>query len=265
MADLPPRREPIFNMPGSLTALTAVLVLIHLVRVYALTEQQDIEVLLRFAFIPARYDPAVIGSASLPGGTAADIWTFVTYSFLHANATHLGFNIVWMLPFGAAVARRFGTARFLLLMALASVGGALMHLVTHQGAVVPMIGASAAISGAMAAAIRFAFQRGGPISFWRSGDEEAYRVPALPLMGVFSDPRVLAFLAVWFGTNLLFGLGSLTLLGEDEPVAWQAHIGGFLVGLVLFSLLDPVAAQPRHTQSSHDPDRDPNDHRSGGA
>lgn len=263
MADFPPRREPIFNLPGSLTALTVVLVLIHLVRVYLLTEQQDVEVLLRFAFIPARYDASVLGTATLPGGTAADVWTFVTYSFLHANATHLGFNIVWMLPFGAAVARRFGTVRFLLLMALASVGGALMHLVTHQGAAVPMIGASAAISGAMAAAIRFAFQRGGPISFWRSGDENAYRVPALPLLGVLSDPRALAFLAVWFGTNLLFGLGSMPLLGEDEPVAWQAHIGGFLVGLLLFSLLDPVPARPRHEQPSHD--EEPGDPRSGGA
>jgi len=263
MADLPPRREPIFNMPGSLTALTAVLVLIHLVRVYLLTEQQDIEVLLRFAFIPARYDASVLGSATLPGGTAADIWSFVTYSFLHANATHLGFNIVWMLPFGAAVARRFGTARFLMLMALSSVGGALMHLVTHQGAPIPMIGASAAISGAMAAAIRFAFQRGGPISFWRGGDEEAYRVPALPLVGVFSDPRALAFLGVWFGTNLLFGLGSMPLLGEDEPVAWQAHIGGFLVGLLLFSLLDPVPAQPRGAHPGHD--EEPIDPRSGDA
>ncbi|MBN9051650.1 MAG: rhomboid family intramembrane serine protease [Rhizobiales bacterium] len=263
MADVPPRREPIFNIPGSLTALTAVLVLIHLVRVYLLTEQQDVEVLLRFAFIPARYDATVLGNVILPGGTAADIWTFVTYSFLHANATHLGFNIVWMLPFGAAVARRFGTVRFLTLMALASVGGALMHLVTHQGAAVPMIGASAAISGAMAAAIRFAFQRGGPISFWRSGDAEAYRVPALSLAGVLSDPRALAFLAVWFGTNLLFGLGSVPLLGEDEPVAWQAHIGGFLVGLLMFSMLDPVPAQPRYTHPGHD--EEPSDPRSGSA
>ncbi|MEI9805054.1 MAG: hypothetical protein WDN48_12050 [Pseudolabrys sp.] len=40
-------------------------------------------------------------------------------------------------------------------------------------------------------------------------DEEAYRVPALSLTGVFSDARVLIFLAVWFGMNIIFGLGSL--------------------------------------------------------
>jgi membrane associated rhomboid family serine protease len=51
---------------------------------------------------------------------------------------------------------------------------------------------------------------------------------------------VLAFLAVWFGLNLLFGLGAVSITGEDQPVAWQAHVGGFVAGLVLFSFFDPV-------------------------
>ena len=57
-----------------------------------------------------------------------------------------------------------------------------------------MIGASAAISGMMAAAMRFAFQRGGPLGLRRSGDATDYRVPAVPLSGVLRDPRVLIFL-----------------------------------------------------------------------
>ena len=68
----------------------------------------------------------------------------------------------------------------------------------------------------------------------------AYRVPAIPLIGVLRDPRVLAFLAVWFGINILFGLGSLPITGGDQAVAWQAHIGGFLAGLLLFSWFDPA-------------------------
>ena len=104
-----------------------------------------------------------------------------------------------------------------------------------------MIGASAAISGFMAAAMRFAFQRGGPLSMLRGGDDdEAYRVPAIPLTGVLSDARVLIFLAVWFGINIVFGIGSLPITGSDNPVAWQAHIGGFLAGLLLFSWFDPA-------------------------
>ena len=68
---------------------------------------------------------------------------------------------------------------------------------------------------------------------------DAYRVPALPLTAVLRDPRVLIFLVVWFGLNLLFGLGSLPHRRQRTAVAWQAHIGGFLAGLLLFSLFDP--------------------------
>jgi membrane associated rhomboid family serine protease len=86
--------------------------------------------------------------------------------------------------------------------------------------------------------MRFAFQRGGPLRF--GGTDESYRVPALSLAETFRDPRVLAFLAVWFGLNLLFGLGSVSITGNEQPVAWQAHVGGFVAGLVLFSFFDPI-------------------------
>ena len=65
-------------------------------------------------------------------------------------------------------------------------------------------------------------------------------MPALPLSAVLRDPRVLIFLGVWFGLNLLFGLGSLGVDGGDQAIAWQAHIGGFLAGLLAFALFDPV-------------------------
>jgi membrane associated rhomboid family serine protease len=121
-----------------------------------------------------------------------------------------------------------------------------MHLATHAGEQFPVIGASAAISGTMAAAMRFAFQRGGPLNFWRDGDSVAYRVPAIPLSGVLRDPRVLAFLAVWFGINIVFGLSPLPIVGGNQVVAWQAHIGGFLAGLLLFSWFDPAPGELQH-------------------
>ena len=50
---------------------------------------------------------------------------------------------------------------------------------------------------------------------------------------------------MWFGLNLLFGLGSVSIVtGEKQSVAWEAHIGGFLAGLLLFSLFDPVRPAP---------------------
>ena len=106
----------------------------------------------------------------------------------------------------------------------------------------PMIGASAAISGAMAAALRFVFQPGGPLGLWRGGsNDEAYRVPAAPLVATLRDPRFLIFLAAWIGLNTLFGLGSVSI-GEEagQQIAWQAHIGGFVAGLLLFNAFDPV-------------------------
>ena len=233
------KREPLFNIPPVIVAVVAVMAIIHAVRMLLLSDEQDIAVLLTFAFIPARYDSSVVIGGVLPGGFGAELWTFVTYSLIHADWTHLGVNTVWLLPFGSAVARRFGAPRFLAFFVVTAAAGAALHLATHPGEQFPVIGASAAISGTMAAAMRFAFQRGGPLSFWRDGDAAAYRVPALPLVGVLRDPRVLAFVAVWFAINILFGIGSLPITGSDQVVAWQAHIGGFLAGLLLFSWFDP--------------------------
>jgi membrane associated rhomboid family serine protease len=241
------KREPAFNIPLVIIAVLAVLALVHVVRTYGLSDQQDMEFLLTFAFIPSRYDTSIVLGGALPGGFGAQLWTFVTYSLIHADWTHFGVNAVWLLPFGSAVARRFGALRFLAFFAATAAAGAAMHLATHAGEQVPVIGASAAISGTMAGAMRFAFQRGGPLSFRRTGEATDYRVPAIPLSGVLRDPRVLVFLAVWFGINILFGLGSFSMtgIGSDQVVAWQAHIGGFLAGLILFSWFDPAPHQPR--------------------
>jgi membrane associated rhomboid family serine protease len=88
---------------------------------------------------------------------------------------HFGVNAVWLLAFGSAVARRFGAMRFLAFFAVTAAAGAAMHLLTNSGSQAPMIGASASISGAMAAAMRFAFQRGGPLGALRGGDDDAFR------------------------------------------------------------------------------------------
>ena len=241
------KREPLFNIPPVVIAVLAALALVHAVRTLLLSEQQDIEFLLTFSFIPVRYDSSVVVGEALPGG-GADIWTFVTYALIHADWTHLAVNAIWFLPFGSAVARRFGALRFLAFFVVTAAAGAAFHLATHAGEQFPMIGASAVVSGTMAAAMRFAFQRGGPLGLLGSRDEGSYRVPAIPLRGVLSDARVMLFLAVWFGINILFGVGSLPVTGSEHSVAWQAHIGGFLAGLLLFSWFDP----PQHTSQPED-------------
>jgi membrane associated rhomboid family serine protease len=236
--------EPIFNVPGIVALLIAALVLVHGLREWVLTADADNDLLWLFAFVPVRYASSILGEGAFPGGVAADVWTFVSYAFLHGSWTHLIINSVWLLAFGTPVARRFGTARFLAFFAVTAAGGALAHLAVHAGMRVPMIGASAAISGFMAAAIRFAFQRGGPLRLLGNDQAESYRVPALPLLAVLRDSRVLIFLGVWFALNLLFGLGSLGIDGDAQAIAWQAHIGGFLAGLLAFPLFDPIRAAP---------------------
>lgn len=231
-------REPILTIPGSMTALLVVMVGIHGVRAL-LPLDVDQEVIWTFGFVPARYDTSVL-AGQFPGGVGAEVWTFLTYAFLHADIAHILFNMLWLLPFGSAVARRFGPTRFFAFFAVTAIAGAFAHLVTHQHEVAPMIGASAAVSGAMAAAIRFAFQHGSFLSFRRSDAETAARVPALSLIRSFQSSRVLGFLAVWFGLNILTGMGAIAVGASSQSIAWQAHIGGFVAGLLLFSLFDPV-------------------------
>jgi membrane associated rhomboid family serine protease len=238
------RSEPIFNVPAAVIATIAVLVLVQVVRSVMLTDDQDVMVLLTFAFIPARYGAELAAGGAFPGGFGAELWTFFTYAFIHADLMHLGLNLAWLVPFGTALARRFGAWRYGIFMLVMAAIGALAHLVTHLGAMEPMIGASAAISGAMAAAMRFVFQERGPLALLRDGAGDAYRVPAAPLAATLRDPRFLLFVAVWLGLNVLFGLGTVSF-GEaaGQELAWQAHIGGFFAGLVLFNAFDPIGVR----------------------
>jgi membrane associated rhomboid family serine protease len=230
-------REPILTLPGPLTAYVLLLAVIHL-RVLLPPEMENWTIDV-FGFIPKRYDQTLL-AITFPGGAGAKVWTFVTYSLLHANLTHIVFNVLWLLPFGSALARRFGAVRFFVFMAVTAAAGALAHLITHEHAVAPMIGASASVSGTMAAAMRFAFVKGSFLSFGRGDADSAAKVPALSLMQALRDPRVLAFLAIWFGVNIVFGASSFAVGADGANVAWQAHIGGFFAGLLLFSLFDPV-------------------------
>lgn len=229
--------EPIFNIPWIVMLLSVAMALVHGVRAF-LSEKTDLEVLLWLAFLPARYGSRV----PLPGGEAADAWTFVTYAFLHGDITHLFVNLVWFLAFGSAVAWRFGAIRFSIFFAVTAAAGALTHLMTNYGTIAPLVGASAAISGMMAAALRFAFEEGGPLGLFRGRGHAAFQVPAASLLQAFRNRQVLIFTGIWFFMNIAFGLGSIPMLGENT-VAWEAHIGGFVAGLLLFPLFDPVGSR----------------------
>ncbi len=236
-----PRNQPVFNVPTIILVYIAVLVVIHLYRSYLLVGFEADFFLISYAFIPARLDDAFNQQfgAYLPFGEIGRVLTFISYSFLHADWLHLGVNSLWLLIFGSVLARRFGIVRFILLSLAGSVAGAFLHLWTNIGSLVPTVGASAVVSAHMAAVSRFAFVPYGPLGRLRSQHRGAYFLPALSLLGLMKNSHATSFLTIWFILNLAIGLSG-GLFGDNVVIAWQAHIGGFLVGFLLFTLFDPV-------------------------
>ena len=234
----PRRHEPVFNLPRVVTGLIVLMAVIHALRAHVLTSDQDDALILLFSFIPARYE-IVRHGLDFPGGLWAEVWSPVTYAFLHGDWTHYAMNAFWMAAFGSAVAWRFGSLRFLAFSVGASVAAAAAFYVLHPHEFVPVVGASGAISGHMAAAARFVFQAGGPVAA-RRGGAAVFQAGALPLGRLLTDRRVIVFLGVWVAVNLLVGLGVGTLAGDGGAIAWEAHLGGFAFGLLAFSLFDPV-------------------------
>ncbi|MCB1450958.1 MAG: rhomboid family intramembrane serine protease [Nitratireductor sp.] len=223
----PPPSEPIFNLPAIIIGIAVFMVLVHALREWGLSRESDQWVILVFSFIPARYSGAFAEFWPM-----AKFWSPFTYSVLHGNWMHLLVNLLWLAAFGSPVAARLGTARTLVLAAVTSLGGAAAHWLAFQGEVVPMIGASAVVSGFMGAATRFAF------TGTRIRGKLNVHGPALSLWASLSNPNIAIFLIVWFGLNYLFGSGMVPLAGADMAIAWQAHVGGFLAGLLLFPLVD---------------------------
>lgn len=226
------RREPMFNIPGGVLALLALMVAVHLVRL-SLPEDAGTWLTLCLAFITVRY--AGLADA-LPGGTISSITSFLTHAFVHADLVHLGINAAWLVAFGGAVANRIGALHFLLFFAFCAVAGAATFLIFNPGLMVPMIGASGAISGLMGGTMRFMFTAldGDGLAALR---EAPRSVPLMPLRQALTDKRVLLVTGAFLGANILAVLG-LGGLGESG-IAWEAHIGGYFAGLLTFGFFDP--------------------------
>lgn len=233
----PPRaREPIFNMPGSVMALIGVIWAVHVAADLALDQYGLGSMRIWLGFIPDRF----VAADQWPGGWFPLLWSGFSHAFLHVDYTHLIFNTAWLAVFGTPVARRYGTVGLLTIFLLGALAGALVQagvnlLIVNQFAV--LIGASGGVSALTGAAMRFIFE---PVVVRR--DEETGEVVPLgrrtaTLAGVFANPRSRAFIAFWMGLNVLIGFLPM-LTGTNIAIAWEAHIGGFVAGLLLVSLLD---------------------------
>jgi membrane associated rhomboid family serine protease len=175
--------------------------------------------------VPAR---AAMELAYVPRMIAIDpfvaITTVCTSMFLHGGWVHLLGNLLFLWIFGPSVEEALGAKRFGALYLLSGVAAAAGQTLLAPSAAVPMLGASGAISGVLAAYVSLHPMR---------------RIDTVLFFFIWPIPA-LFFVVEWFAMHLFRGLGALGF--AQDGVAWWAHIGGFLAGLVLVRLLFPRQA-----------------------
>ena len=189
-----------------------------------------------FGIVPARYThPDWALSLGLP---VDNYWPFITSMFLHGSWMHIIGNM-WMLwIFGDNVEDQMGPLRFVLFYLCCGIAAGVVHFVTNSSSTLPTIGASGAIAGVMGAYF---------LMFPHS--------QVITLIPIFVYPLFVAlpavtFLGLWFLMQFLSGVGSLTAAGQVGGIAWWAHIGGFIAGMILC----PFFVEPQKPARKRFPD-----------
>jgi len=182
--------------------------------------------LARWAFIPDRLlHPAVWGMSPL-----ASLLTVVSAMFLHAGLLHLGGNLLFLWIFGDNVEDALGHLRYLFFYLVSGFAAAALQTILNPASAVPNIGASGAIAGVL----------GGYFVLY----PRARVVTLVPLFFFFPLIEVPAGLYLLFWFLMQFWMGSANLASavrqpDAGGVAWWAHVGGFVAGLILILLVRP--------------------------
>jgi len=198
--------EQAINLPPAVMWLIGINVAIQLLR-SVLDEPTDNTIILMFGLVPAAYTG---GNGDLLSQIAAPI----TYQFLHGGWVHLVINMVTLAAFGAPVERMLGVRRFVLFYLSAGIVAGALQIVLYPDSVDPVIGASGAISGVFGAVLML-------------------------MRYVGSLPSLYPVAGIWIALNIFFGLFGGTPGAGGEQVAWAAHIGGFVYGLVAIRFFAP--------------------------
>ncbi len=210
--------QPILNAPAVIGWLLAVISIVSAARWLAPPAFDDwmIELL---AFDSSVYSDAAARAAK----PLSVVLGPVTHALLHADLVHLGINMAMLLAFGTPIARRMGALWFLLFFVLCTAAGAAFWLLVHPASTALLVGASGGISGLMGAVARLGLARrpmpGGPMPFR-------------------NRQTAVTFATLWIVLNFLFGAFGGPIFGIDAQIAWEAHLGGFLAGLLLMGLFD---------------------------
>jgi membrane associated rhomboid family serine protease len=188
-----------------------------------------------FALTPARYfEPFAGADATSP----VDYLPFLTNTFLHAGWLHLILNMWTLWLFGGVVEDRLGHGRYLVFYLVCGVVASVTHAALNQHSTVPALGASGAIAGVMGA-----FMAMFPLA-------RVVVVVPIVFIPLFFQLPAFVFVGLWFLINLLQGTVDLFAQSTGAGVAWWAHVGGFLAGIILA----PLLKQPERRYRLHYPD-----------
>jgi membrane associated rhomboid family serine protease len=154
--------------------------------------------------------------------------TLVTSMFLHGGWAHLGGNMLFLWIFGDNIERRLGHARFLAFYLACGLAAGIAHILFNIHSSMPTVGASGAISGVM----------GGYLLLFPKN-----RVRVMMRGGITAVPAYV-MLGLWIVMQFISQLGSITDAGETGGVAYLAHIGGFVAGLVLVTVMGGRRQRP---------------------
>lgn len=172
------------------------------------------------------------------GGVWDQVAPIFAHMFLHGGWLHVISNLWFLWIFGDNVEGRMGHGRFLVFYLAAGLGGALAQAGTNPDSVVPMVGASGALSGVLGAYMLL-FPQSRVLAI----------VPVFILLYTVELPAFI-FLALWVGIQFVQGTVALGQEADVGGVAWFAHIGGFVVGVVVV-LLWPRLRRERGREPRH--------------
>jgi membrane associated rhomboid family serine protease len=202
--------------------VTYVLIVIN-VAVFLLELQNGEEFIQQWAFVPARFsaDPAT------------NIPTIFTAMFMHGGWLHLGGNMLYLWIFGDNVEDRFGHIKFLIFYLLTGIAATFAQYYVMPGSNVPNVGASGAIAGILGAYILMFPQARVNVLV----GNQMVAMPALIVLGL------------WIALQLFSGVGSIAYTDETTRdvggVAYMAHVGGFVAGLLMTFLFRGGGGNPR--------------------
>lgn len=219
----PSRKYPVVN-----AGLIGVNIVIFLVQ---LSQGDDLNRFIYiYGLVPARYSIPHVASYFTPFQQA---FSFLSFMFLHGGFFHILGNMWSLYIFGDNVEDHLGPFRYLLFYLLCGLASGLSHLLLNLNTNIPTIGASGAIAGVMGAYV-----------ILHPNSKILTLIPIF-LFPWFIEIPALFFIGIWFLLQLLNAAGSH---GGGGGIAWWAHIGGFIFGIIflkLASLLPPVGISDR--------------------